>query len=496
MNINKIYNRIICLLVSGVLLTSCFDLDYENYNKINSENFPQSEADLYAATIGVYHTLSKSFIQHSLDNAGWTHNTLSTDELNTSWGHVWEQTARFLWASNNMSGKDVYEQYHKGITKATRIIDAFQKSSVEESRKQKYIAELRVLRVLYANYLYSMVGAVPIVTDPAVANDVYSNWVPQRPSNDEYVSFMIKEIEESYSMLEKVISPENFGRLSQGAALTLLMKIYMNDKQWQKGAETSQKIIDLGVYDLLASYKAVFDINNEGASNKEIIFPVQRITSNSDYAWTYFACVLPPTPMYKSQLGNEMQIWGGLKMPWEFYDKYETQDSRLETIVRYYVDTDGNEVDYRQVDHPKATGAAPMKYSEDPDHRGQRQGNDFILFRYADVLLSRAECLNEISGPTKENIDLINRIRERANASTIKQEDYTKETLRDFLLDERGRELYCEGHRRVDLIRFGKFIEKARERGINAQDYHVLFPIPQTALDENPNLKQNPGYEI
>lgn len=57
----------------------------------------------------------------------------------------------------------------------------------------------------------------------------------------------------------------------------------------------------------------------------------------------------------------------------DFYDKYEEQDKRLETIVRYYTDTDGNKVDYRQVDHPKATGAAPMKYSEDPEQKGERQ---------------------------------------------------------------------------------------------------------------------------
>lgn len=70
-----------------------------------------------------------------------------------------------------------------------------------------------------------------------------------------------------------------------------------------------------------------------------------------------------------------------------------------------------------------------------------------------------------------------------------------KDTFRDFILDERGRELYCEGHRRDDLIRHGKYIEYARKDGMDAKDYHILFPIPQKALNENSNLKQNPGYE-
>lgn len=491
----KIFLKLAYIFISGCLFTGCFDLDYENYNKINSENFPKTEADLHAATIGVYNTLGNSFIMQWLNNSGWTLNTLTTDELNTSWGNVWQQTERFLWTPNDMAGKSCYEQYQKGITKATRLIDAFQKSTVEDSKKNKYIAELRVLRVMYANYLYSMVGAVPIVTDPSIANDVYTEWKPKRPGNEEYVSFLTKEILESYEQLDIVQSQENLGRFSQGAALTLLMKIYMNDKKWQNAADISKKITDLGVYDLLRSYKSVFDISNEGTSNIERIFTIQRITSNNTYAWTYFSSVMPATPLYKSQVGGQIDISGGLKMPWVFYDKYEKNDSRLETIVRYYTDTDGNQVDFRMIEHPKATGAAPMKYSEDPEQKGAMQGNDFIVFRYADVLLSRAEALNEINGPTKECIDLINLIRDRAKASPIKLEDYNKESLRDFLLDERGRELYCEGHRRTDLIRFGKFIEKAREKGFNAQDYHVLFPIPQSAMNENPNLVQNPGYE-
>lgn len=490
----RIFLKFFCFFLFIISALGCTDLEYEDFSRINTENFPQGEADLEAAVTGVYHTLSQSYIQTYLDNAGWTHNTLSTDELNTSWGHNWQQTDQFLWRANDMSGAGVYNEYQKGITKATRIIDAFRTSDVEEEMKEKYIAELRVLRVIYANYLYSMVGPVPIVKDPEIANDVYSEWNPERPTKDEYLSFMINELLESYDVLDEQVSGTSYGRLTKGAALTLLMKIHLNDKNWSQAAEISQQIINLGVYDLLPSYEAVFDIENEGPDNSEVIFPIQRITSDTDYGWTYFAAVMPATPLYKSQEGPQMQIWGGLKMPWEFYDKYEEQDNRLETIVRYYEDTDGNLVDYREIDHPKATGAAPMKYSEDPEQRGAIQGNDFIVFRYADVILSRAEALNELNGPTEEVIELINMIRERANATPISLEDYTQESLREFLLDERGRELYGEGHRRDDLIRFGEFINKAQERGIDAQDYHVLFPIPQSALNENPNLNQNPGY--
>lgn len=216
----KIYSKLAGIFFAGCLLTSCTDLDYENYSNINSENFPVNESDLEASTVGVYNTLSNSFIMQWLNNADWTLNELTTDELNTSWGNPWQQTERFLWTANDMAGKTCYENYQKGITKATRMIYAFQNSTADESKKSRYIAELRVLRAMYANYLYCMVGAVPIVTDPSVANDVYSTWKPARPSNEEYVSFMTKEILDSYQLLDIEQSSENIGRLSQGAALT------------------------------------------------------------------------------------------------------------------------------------------------------------------------------------------------------------------------------------------------------------------------------------
>lgn len=479
-----------------LFLTSCFDLEYENYSQIPSENFPKGESDLEAATIGVYSKLGDSYLRKNLDDTGWTLNELSTDELNTGWGGGWQNVDLFLWTATNHNGiSSCYQNYQKSITNATRLIDAFEHSSINEAKKNRYVSELRVLRVLYARLLYSMYGPVPIVTDPSVANDVYSEWKPVRPSKEEFVNFMETELMESYSNLSKTLPNTEWGRLTQGAALTLLMKIYLNEKDWANAAETAQKVIDLGVYELLPVYKDVFAIENEGPANKEVIFPIQRITSNTGYSWTYFACVLPSSPLYKSKLGLSMNIWGGLKMPWAYYDKYEEGDSRLETIIRYYTDVSGNEVDFRQVEHPKATGACPMKYSEDPEHKGDCQGSDFVMFRYADVLLSRAEALNELNGPTAEAVELINQVRRRAHVPEIKAGDYNKETLRDFILDERGRELYCEGHRRDDLIRHGKFIQTAREEGIDAQDYHVLYPIPQGVMNENPNLRQNPGYE-
>ncbi|MEX2594855.1 MAG: RagB/SusD family nutrient uptake outer membrane protein [Anditalea sp.] len=130
---------------------------------------------------------------------------------------------------------------------------------------------------------------------------------------------------------------------------------------------------------------------------------------------------------------------------------------------------------------------------------GNEHGNDEPEIRYADILLSRAEALNELNGPNQESIDLINQVRLRAGLSSelLAVGDFsTKEALREHLLNERAWEFYGEvGIRREDQIRMGTFISSAIERGhTNAQPFRVVFPIPQAAIDADPNLVQNENY--
>jgi len=137
-----------------------------------------------------------------------------------------------------------------------------------------------------------------------------------------------------------------------------------------------------------------------------------------------------------------------------------------------------------------------FKYLPDRDAKGASHGNDIPEIRYADILLSRAEALNELNGPNQESINLINLIRNRAGLGNLNLADFeSKEALRDHILKERGWEFYSEGHRRMDLIRMNKFISGALERGkTNAKPFHVLFPIPQVVMDSDPSMVQNDGY--
>jgi hypothetical protein len=115
--------------------------------------------------------------------------------------------------------------------------------------------------------------------------------------------------------------------------------------------------------------------------------------------------------------------------------------------------------------------------------------------RYADVLLSRAEALNNLSGPTQECIDLINQVRERSNATPLVLSNYTKETLSNAILQERGWEFFYEGKRRADLIRFNKYdvivnayLQRIGQPAAISMPKNRYFPYPQNQVDINPNL--------
>ena len=225
------------------LTTSCTDLDYENYTYIDSDNFPQSNEDLYSSLIGVYNTLGNSYIYQWLNNSGFIAQELSTDELNTGWtSNPWIKYDTYIWTANDNPIKTCYTAYQKGVTKASKIIASVESSkTLNEKTKRQYIAELKALRVFFMQQIYSLVGPMPVARDPEVATNVNAEWNPSRPSASEYVSWMEEDILSSYEDLDVEVSNQNWGRITRGAALALLMKVYLNEKRWSDANNVCDK---------------------------------------------------------------------------------------------------------------------------------------------------------------------------------------------------------------------------------------------------------------
>jgi hypothetical protein len=185
-------------------------------------------------------------------------------------------------------------------------------------------------------------------------------------------------------------------------------------------------------------------------------------------------------------------------MPWDFYDTFDPLDKRRELLWVEYENKSGSLTNLRTTGD---IGALPLKYGIDPQASGTWSGNDKVLDRYAEVILFKAEALNELNGPNQESIDLINSIRQRAfdnyigSEYELKLSDFSdKAVLRDYILQERGWEFWYEGKRREDLIRTGKYIEVGMQNASDFGDKNLLFPIPSGVIIENPNITPNLGY--
>jgi hypothetical protein len=325
---------------------------------------------------------------------------------------------------------------------------------------------------------------------------------PARASDADTQAFIESELLSAAQNLP--VEPAVYGKATKSAALTLLGRFYLDTKQWQKAADVNKQVIDLGYHSLFPNVEGVFAVENE--ANKEMIFvfgslataPIQAL------AWNYTPHAYPVG--YQTgqvNYGAQFQLWRWFVNSFDPNDQraneYDPPNGKYGWILKQYVNKGGQLIDLM---NDKITAGVekkyprPVKFTPDPNGLGPRHGNDMPILRYAEVLVNRAEALNEISGPNQESIDLLNQVRSRSNAPDYNLADFpTKESLRDQILVERGWEFHAEGHRRRSLIRHGSFISDALARGkANAKSHHVLFPIPEQDLDSNSALEQNPGY--
>jgi hypothetical protein len=462
------------------------------FDKLSPSNYPQNAEDARTAVTGVY---SQVIVQY---NRGWNArgpmmlNTTTTDEFDCGWRNTtWEAYRKFLWTSNTNLATDVYSRYIKAISNCVGTIALIDPIEMDDNLKARYQAELHAIMALVAYTLYDFYGPTAIVTDPEIVLNPNAEFEPERPTKEWMINFIKEEARHSADLLPINYTEDNYGRITKGAALMVLLKLAMHEKNWNEASKISKEIIDLNHYSLQESYISTFSVDNE--MNTEIILAIPRTVADDANRW--LAMSMPSE--YVEPNGIPLQKWGGFKVPWIMYDKFEEgNDKRLESIWGFMNTKDGI-VDIRTINASWVQyGAIPYKYPADPASTGADHGNDVIIYRYADVLLLRAEALNNINGPNQESIDLINMIRNRAQASVIELSQFSdKQSLNDYILDERFRELFLEGHRRQDLIRHGKYLSEAARRGAPAYDEHfLLFPIPQSAIDENDKIHQNPGY--
>jgi len=494
----------ILLLPAIVMQYSCNKtLEPKVYSSLTNTNAFQTKSDAIAAVNAVYARLKGPVVGDNFTY--WTVRHFALTDLTTDIGHCNYggdpgQLSLGLWNSTNgLLGQD-WQYAYKLIANANNAIyNISAMTTITDAEKKQFLSELKFLRAVAYSDLTDAFGPVILVTEKDVANASFTSQ-PKPASIDDIETLLIGDLNDAAGVLplnyvSNPIYPGNdVGRATKGAALTLLAKLYLRRKDWPQVLTYTQQVMDLKVYDLYPDYLGLFTEANKWCT--ENIFSVLAdANTNGTELLNHFGPLNNPTPALQNR-------WQYYAASWDFYNTFDAADDRKKCFYPYYIGVDA--LIYTQPPTLGATPPAGMSYMADvatkkyADSLGSTtyyDGHSVDILRYADVLLSRAEALNEKDGPSTECIQLINDVRGRSHAKPLVITDYDQSSLRDAILQERGWEFFYEGKRRADLIRMGKYdvIVNAYLNRIGQPSSIVMpknkyFPYPQGQVNLNPNL--------
>ncbi len=487
---------LISLVIMSVLnFSSCSEfLEEEVYTQYDPDSFLQDQEGVDALLTGVY--ASTEISGGDARNIYYALSEFPTDVSFETDGGFASQVKPIQEFNLNPSIPFIsgaYSKFYAAIARANNVLLVTSGlQGIDADVVNKINAEARFLRAYSYYILHNFFGPTPIIEIPAGATIDEIETIgkeTRRATEEEYRAYVEADLLFAATTLD---AGTLSSRANKGSSYALLTKFYLSNRQWQKAANAAAEVLKLD-YTLYDDYTQLFSV--QGENNNEFIFRTEcKVGSNQ--VNQYMPHAFPPR--YRVQ-PNWVNYAAQFRTYTSFYDTFEEQDDRRKLFLTEYIpDNSTSTVQLvRDANGNPLNNARSFKYTPDPDAQGVNHGNDIPVIRLADIILSRAEALNEINnGPTQEAIDLINRVRNRAKATPITLNQFpTKDELNDFILAERARELYTEGIiRREDLIRHDKYISRAIERGYPAQPFHVVYPIPQDQLDNNPNLEQNPGY--
>lgn len=487
----KSLSILLLILFIGVsaAMQSCKKLlDEPVYSQLAPENFLTTEdgiesvlnASFAAGYISGYDAHSAQDLENWCTDIDWETGGGENRDATLMINFTWDASINWMYGV-------MWARPYRSIRNANIVLDNLDNANITDDKKTVYGAEARFMRAFSYYHLYTWFGPVPL------RKSLTDTLELPRATDAEMQAFIESELLGVIPQLPDPGKEANYGRPNKGAAMALLCKFYLNTKQWQKCADMAQQVIELDYYSLYPDYTNLFKAENE--RNKEFILVDPQIVNDDGNC--YINGAFPPgfykDPVSGLTMQSNWNNWGAQYRLYDaFYNSFEAGDKRRDLILSKYINKAGDTVSLLNDNNTRS-----FKYWPDPNAISNNHGNDVPEIRYADILLSRAEALNQINGPAQESIDLINKVRERAGLTAIFLTDYaSKEALNAYLLKARGWEFYGEvGIRREDQIRMGTFVSSAMERGhTNAKPYRFLFPIPQAAMDANPKLVQNTGY--
>jgi hypothetical protein len=541
---------VVALLVTA-LSQSCTNLDETLYSEVTPDNFFKSEKEFVSA-LGAAYTQFGSYASGDVYDL----QEVTTDEMvvptrGSDWddGGNWRRLHLHSWTYEIGYVDGAWNFCYSGVNTANRLIYQFtslvQSGQVSQEAADAYIAELQAVRGFFYWQLIDLYGNVPLVTDFTSTDNA-----PATKPRTEVYNFIVGDLEASVPKLSKLVDGTTYGRMNYYAGEMLLAKLYLNagvytgTPQWEKVIAACDEIINSGKYNLESDYFTNFNVNNSGS--KEFIFaiPYDQIF----FQGFQMGC---QTLHYSSQFTYNLtqQPWNGFCTLEQFYNSYSATDLRRGDVGTLTVaatkrgnflagyqykkggglatdpgadalDPDGPNLNFGNIGStagqinelgPQAWRQSGVRIGKWEYGIGSDPGNlsnDLAVFRYADVLLMKAEALFRL-GRTDEALTFVNDIRTRAGLTDLTSLDGKLSfdlagatVTGGELFNEMGREMFAEHNRRQDLIRWGFWSDNAKWTlpfhnvgdVMETGDYLSLYPISKTKLAANKNLVQNPGY--
>jgi starch-binding outer membrane protein, SusD/RagB family len=488
--------KYIKVLALATVLMGCGEdfLEKAPLDTINTENFFQTEEDAIAAINGAYQPLQWPKLYNM---RMWTTDIIAGNSLVGAGGGddgvETQDLSNFVATSDNPGVLDLWRGPAPGILRSNIILQKVPGMDIDEDLKNRIIGEASFLRAHYYFILVRFFGDVPLITEPQEPGE---DMRPARTAVDViYESLIIPDLEKAIELLpaKSEYTGADIGRATKGAATGLLAKVHLTLGNWNEVVKLTDQVAALG-YALNDDYALNFDPNHE--NDQESLFEVQYFGKTSNDFWgnenqaSWLSTFTGPRNSDMVAGG-----WGWNQPTQEFVDAYEAGDLRKDITVLYEGGPQFDGKDYKA--SYSSTGYNLRKFLVTKDQAGSSDASslNFPILRYADVLLMKAEALNEL-GRTQDAETPLNEVRRRANLADVKGLDQVE--MREKILHERRMELAFEGQRWFDIIRvdngaYGlKFLHSIGK--VNASQKHLLFPIPQKEIDANPNLEQNAGY--
>lgn len=442
----------------------------------------------------------------------WNAQELTTDEAHIVWNDPGlPDFHNMSWTSSNIMLTGLYNRIFFQITMANEFIRESTDAKIsargitgaDADNIRRYRAEARFLRAYQYWVAMDLFGNPPFVTE----NDPIGKYIAPQISRADLFKYVESEL---LAIESEMVAPRQneYGRADQAAAWALLARLYLNAEVYTGTARYTDaityagKVIGSG-YTLEANYRELFLADNH-INNTETILPINYdVVNTQNYGGTtYLINASINAAMNPASFGVPGGGWGGVRstknLPLLFPDYSGATDRRAMFFGdKLEIDDQSTFTEGLRVTKFKnvtSTGATPAP-------GGTFTSTDFPLIRLAEMYLIYAEAV--VRGGTGGNLNTaigyVNALRTRAYGNAAGN---VNSITADFILDERGRELYWEAFRRTDLIRYGRFTSAAYlwpwkggvKNGRGVSDIYNLFPIPSTDIIANTNLKQNPGY--